>query len=119
MKLTESQLRKLINEEIASMVKEGDIDEGLFGGIANLAKKAGAGIKAAGQAIAKTYKTGSLSGDLNLGIKYLTNVVAKAEKNMDLIPDEQKAAYKKAISGLKGGVTNAKKAVNTLAALEE
>ena len=119
MKLTESQLRELVNEEIAAMIDEGEIDEGLFSGLGKLARKAGEGIKTAGKAIAKTYKTGSLTGDLNLGIKYLTQVIAKAEKNMELVPEEQRQAYKKALSGIKGGVTNAKKASATLAAMEE
>ena len=119
MKLTESKLKQLVNEEIAAMIDEGEIDEGIFSGLGKLAKKTGAGIKAAGKAIAKTYKTGSLTGDLNLGIKYLTQVIAKAEKNMELVPEEQRQAYKKALSGIKGGVTNAKKASATLAAMEE
>ena len=38
---------------------------------------------------------------------------------MELVPEEQRQAYKKALSGIKGGVTNAKKASATLAAMEE
>ena len=118
MKLTESQLRNIINEEITTMVEEGEIDEGILGGLGNLAKKAGAGIKAAGKAIAKTYKTGSLSGDLATGIKYMTRVMEKGFKNVDLIPEEKRAAYKKALSGLKGGLTQAGDALNDLKGLE-
>ena len=119
MKLTESQLKELIYEEIATMVEEGEVDESILSGLGNLARKAGAGIKAAGKAIAKTYKTGSLKGDVNLGFKYLDNLVAKIEKNMDLVPEEEKQAYKKTLAGIKTGRTSLDKALKTLAALEE
>ena len=119
MKLTESQLRELVNEEIAAMIDEGEIDEGLFSGLGKLARKAGEGIKTAGKAIAKTYKTGSLKGDVNLGFKYLDNLVAKIEKNMDLVPEEEKQAYKKTLAGIKLGRTSLDKALKTLAVLEE
>ena len=95
MKLTESQLRELVNEEIAAMIDEGEIDEGLFSGLGKLARKAGEGIKTAGKAIAKTYKTGSLTGDLNLGIKYLTQVIAKAERNRTI--DSDVVTYRAAV----------------------
>ena len=110
MKLTESQLKELIYEEIAAMVEEGEVDEGILSGLGNLAKKAGAGIKAAGKAIAKTYKTGSLSGDLGTGMRYMTRVIKKAEDNMDLIPEEQRQAYKnrlKMVNGAMSAVGNA------------
>ena len=119
MKLTESQLKELIYEEIATMVEEGEVDESILSGLGNLARKAGAGIKAAGKAIAKTYKTGSLKGDVNLGFKYLDNLVAKIEKNMDLVPEEEKQAYKKTLAGIKLGRTSLDKALKTLAVLEE
>ena len=119
MKLTESQLKELIYEEIATMVEEGEVDESILSGLGNLARKAGKGIKAAGKAIAKTYKTGSLKGDVNLGFKYLDNLVAKIEKNMDLVPEEEKQAYKKTLAGIKLGRTSLDKALKTLAVLEE
>ena len=118
MKLTESQLKELIYEEIATMVEEGEVDESILSGLGNLARKAGAGIKAAGKAIAKTYKTGSLSGDLGTGIRYMTRVMEKAKKNEDLVPEEQRAAYRKALSGLKGGLTQASQALNDLKGME-
>ena len=114
MKITESQLRKLVKEEIDDMV-----DEGLFGGLGQLAKRGVEKVKTAGKAMAKTYKAGSLASDLEKAVKLGDILVGRAVKMLDDVPDEQRAMVKKAISGVKSGITQMKKAIAPLKTKEE
>ncbi len=118
MKLTESQLKEIIYEEIAAMVEEGEIDEGILSGLSALAKGAGKGIKSAAQAISKTYKSGSLSGDLSTGQRYMSRLLKKAEKNMDLVPEDKQRQYRIALDRIRKGLSSVGDAVADLQGME-
>jgi len=75
MKITESQLRKLVKEEIDDMV-----DEGLFGGLGQLAKRGAEKVTKAGKAVAKTYKAGSLAADFLKAVTRVEKLVARLSK---------------------------------------
>ena len=75
MKLTESQLRSVINEEITSMIEEGEIDEGIFDAIKGAAGKVGKDIGGAvkkgadaavkyGKGVVRSGQLASLASDL-------------------------------------------------------
>ena len=110
MKLTESQLRKLVKEEIDQMV-----DEGLFDFVKGVSKPAVDAVKGAGGAVKKfakkSWRSGKLSsvaGDLETASRILNKLVVKAMKLAEEIPDE--AAKKKVVNRLtfiKAGATNA------------
>lgn len=73
MKITENQLKQIIDEEIQTMVDNGEIDEGFLGRMAARGKgalsKAGSAVKGAGQSLgskvtgAKAAAVGALGGD--------------------------------------------------------
>lgn len=119
MKLTESQIRKLVQEEIDQMIADGDLDEGIFGGLGQLAKRGVEKAKAAGKSIAKTYKAGSLASDLGKGVIYMNGLIKRAEKMLPEMDPEVQPKVKKAIAGIKSGVTAMNKWVEPLKTMEE
>lgn len=56
MKLTESQIKNLINEEITKMIEEGELDEGFFDAIKGSASKVGRDITGAVKGAADAVK---------------------------------------------------------------
>jgi len=110
MKLTESQLRILVKEEIDQMV-----DEGLFDFIKGAAKPAVDAAKAAGSNIKKfakkSWRSGKLSsvaGDLETASRIVHKLVVKAMKLAEEIPDEDvKKNVVNRLKHIKGGATSA------------
>jgi len=108
MKLTESQLRNVINEEIASMIEEGELDEKMFAGLKNLASRAGRaatrGIekaKSAGRSVAKTYKAGSLAGDMDEAAEELNELFNRLKKLDTQLAADIKLGMGRAVAAMK------------------
>ena len=122
MKLTESQLRILVKEEIDQMV-----DEGLFSFLSGVSKPAVDAAKAAGSNIKKfakkswrSGKLSSLAGDMETASRILMKLYARGNKMLEELPDEAKPQVKKWIGGIKSGATQLSSSAGKMkAAMEE
>tara|TARA_R110002073_G_scaffold118149_1_gene257126 strand:- start:508 stop:885 length:378 start_codon:yes stop_codon:yes gene_type:complete len=104
MKLTESQLRQLVKEEIDHMV-----DEGLFSFLGGAAKPASDAMSGAGEKIKKfakkswrAGKLASVASDLESVSRLMKKYVDRAVKLAEEIPDEKADARTKVLNQLKG-----------------
>jgi len=81
MKLTESQLKEIISEEIEAMIEEGDLDEGFLDRMR--ARAAGLGAKAKGKAKAAAIGLGGKVvglGSKELGSQLKQQAIAKGDE---------------------------------------
>ena len=91
MKLTESQLRNIINEEITTMVEEGELDEGFLDALKGAAGKVGKDIGGAvkkgaeaavkyGKGVVRSGQLASLAADLEKTAARTQKLIARLEK---------------------------------------
>ena len=109
MKLTESQLRNIINEEITTMVEEGELDEGFLDALKGAAGKVGKDIGAAakkatdravkyGKEVVRSGQLASLAADLEKSVGHVEKLVARLGK---LDPELRSARIKQALGDMK------------------
>ena len=117
MKITESQLRKLVKEEMEQMVDEGFMDflKGAAKPTVDAAKAAGGAVKRFAKKTWRSGKLASVAGDLETAVRIVRKLVARAEKLAQEIPDEEaKQAVSKRLSLMKGGATSMEKGAAAL-----
>lgn len=101
--ITEGQLKQIINEEIQSMIEEGDIDEGLLDLFKAGAQKVGGDIAAKGKEAAAATKT-AVAGQVQKASDAVTKVKDAAVKYKDeLVRVSQTASTKADIINLIDG----------------